>query len=426
MALTTKETLRNLFIYQIFVRNYSLDGTLKAVENDLLRIKDLGVDVIYLLPIHPIGKKDRKGTYGSPYSIKDYYEVSPDLGTINDFKSLIKATHDNGMKIMMDIVFNHTSRDSKILAEHENWIYHNEKGEVANRVGDWWDICDIDFSQDGVYKELTNVLVYYAKMGVDGFRCDVASLVPLKFWEHSITEVRKINKDIIFLAEAVHGGFIKYLRDLGYEAHSESEIYQFFDMNYDYDIQPYFESFLKGDESIDNYLLMLKNQEYIYPKNYVKLHNLENHDYGRFANLVGGDYNKIINWYAFGFLEKGAFMMYNGGEFLATKQINLFEKDVFRRDTKDISDFIKKLAKLKKEKIFAYGVWNVDKLSANVIKVTWEYKNMLIISFFNLSGIKERVKTSLNGKFYSYLDEQEIFLDDEINLLLPVILISNN
>ena len=112
MSRNTSKSLRNLLIYQVYVRNYSEEGTFKSLEDDLERIKELGVDYIYILPIHPIGKKNRKGSLGSPYSIKDYYGINPELGTLDDFKSLIHRVHELDMKLMMDIVFNHTSYDS--------------------------------------------------------------------------------------------------------------------------------------------------------------------------------------------------------------------------------------------------------------------------------------------------------------------------
>ena len=144
----TSTKLRNLVIYQIYVRNFSANGNFKAVIDDLDRIKALGVDIIYLLPIHPIGEKNRKGELGSPYSIKDYNIVSDELGGLNGFIELIEAVHAKKMKIMMDIVFNHTSRDSRLLQEHPEWFHRNSLGEIANRVGDWWDIVDLDYTKD--------------------------------------------------------------------------------------------------------------------------------------------------------------------------------------------------------------------------------------------------------------------------------------
>ena len=163
MSLKTSKDLRNIFIYQVYMRNHNKTGTFKEFVNDLDRIKDLGVDVVYLLPIHKVGQKKKKGNLGCPYSIQDYYSINPEYGTIEDFK-----------------VYNHTSHDSVLLRDHPNYFYYNESGELANRVGDWWDITDLDYTSDiGLWGYLIDTLVYWTKMGVDGFRWDVASLLPI-------------------------------------------------------------------------------------------------------------------------------------------------------------------------------------------------------------------------------------------------------
>ena len=123
----------NEVIYQIFVRNYSVDGGFKAVEDDLPRIKDLGVDIIYLMPINEIGVKNRKGTYGSPYASKDYFSISKDLGTLKDLKSLIKKTHKLKMKIIVDMVFNHTAPDSILFEQHPEF-YYKKNGKPGNEL----------------------------------------------------------------------------------------------------------------------------------------------------------------------------------------------------------------------------------------------------------------------------------------------------
>ena len=180
MALQTNLDLRNQVIYQIYPRQYSIEGTFKAVEKDLDRIHALGVDFVYFLPIHPIGFEGRKGVDGCPYSISDYYGVAEELGTLEDFESFVHNAHKKGLKVMIDIVFNHTSRDSKILKEHPEWFYFNEQGKPANRVGEWSDVTDLTYQTKEQWQYMIDNLVYWAKR-VDGFRCDVAPMVPLQF-----------------------------------------------------------------------------------------------------------------------------------------------------------------------------------------------------------------------------------------------------
>ena len=142
MAKDTLKSLSHQVIYQVYPRNHSDAGTFAGVVADLDRIKDLGVDILYLLPIHPIGEAARKGMLGSPYSIKDYRAINPELGTIDDFKTLINEAHDRGLKVMMDLVMNHTSRDHAWIQTHPEYYYLNKDGKMGNKVGDWSDIQD--------------------------------------------------------------------------------------------------------------------------------------------------------------------------------------------------------------------------------------------------------------------------------------------
>ncbi len=407
---TTSIKLRNLTIYQIYVRNFSQEGTFNKVVEELDRIKALGVDVVYLLPIHPIGVKGKKGSLGCPYSIQDYREINPELGSLEDFKNLIQEVHNRDMKIMMDIVYNHTSRDSKLLQEHPEYFYRNENGDFANRVGEWSDVYDVDYSRDkGLWFELIDTLVYYANMGVDGFRCDVASMVPIDFWKKARKEVRKVRKNVIWLSESIHGYFNKELRDMGFESASESEIYQVFDMAYDYDVEQYYREYFTGKRPLKDYLEGLKRQDEIYPKNYVKMHNLENHDIPRIAKNVDNDIDKIKNWIAFNFFQKGAVMLYAGEEFTSDRQPSLFDKDVYNKN-EDISDFIAKLTKLKKKRIFAEGIYTVNIPETDGVAYnTFEYRGLKYIGIFNVGQVEGKFTVDLeDGRYRNCLNRKMI------------------
>ncbi|MFW5864520.1 MAG: alpha-amylase family glycosyl hydrolase [Candidatus Izemoplasmataceae bacterium] len=423
MSKTTSETLRKLFIYQVYVRNHTEEGTFKALINDLDRIQALGVDIVYLLPIHEIGELNRKGTLGSPYAIKDYYSINHELGTLEDFKQLIQEVHNRNMQIMMDIVFNHTSPDSVLVKEHPEFFYRNEKGEFSNRVGDWWDIIDFDYTNDpALYQTLIDVLSYWTKLGVDGFRFDVPSLLPFDFLEKAHNEILKINPNHIWLSESVHGSFLRHIRNLGFEGLSESEIYQIFDMAYDYDTHPYFEGYLKGENSLKAYTDALLNQEAIYPKNYVKLRNLENHDFGRLAGFVKENPVKIKNWHAFSFFNKGATMVFGGGEFSNPFHPSLFDKDTISREHEDISDLIKVCASLVKDDIFTYGAYELEAQNDCII-ASYTYKNEKIYGIFNVSDQEGSItlkplsvmnlfddvkEPPLHGTFINLIDQKEV------------------
>ncbi len=416
---STNIKLRNLVIYQIYVRNFSSEGTFDAVVGDLDRIKEMNVDVVYLLPIHPIGKIDRKGSMGCPYSIMDYREVADELGTMSDFQHLIDEVHNRGMKIMMDIVFNHTSKDSVLFRNHPEYFLYDNKERLMSKASDWTDVADLDYSvSKKLWDELSDTLVMYSKMGVDGYRCDVASMVPIEFWKHARKEVSKINRSTIWLSESVHGSFLKEIRDNGYYGASESEIFQVFDMAYDYDVEPYFRNYLRGTTPLKDFLEGIQRQEEIYPANYVKMKNLENHDQFRIAKEVDNDMNKIKNWTAFTFFQKGAVLIYAGQEFTAMNKPSLFEKDPFDKN-EDISDFISKLAKLKKQKVFANGIFTIkipqiDGVAYNIIKDDKKTYH----GIFNVGMAIGEIKTELeDGKYRNILSGKMVsVIDGKIGL----------
>ena len=176
---------RRVSIYQVFPRVYSKEGKLNNVTKDMKRIADMGFDYLYLLPIHPIGKIGRKGSLGSPYSIADYLSVDPELGTLDDFKDLISEAHKYGIKVMMDIVINHTANDHYWVNEHPEYYLLDKDGKPARKAAEWTDITDLNYDNLELRKELIAMLTYWAKLGVDGYRCDVASGVPYEFWKES-------------------------------------------------------------------------------------------------------------------------------------------------------------------------------------------------------------------------------------------------
>ena len=323
--------INNQIIYQIFVRNYSLEGTFSAVERDLPRIKALGADIVYLMPIHEIGVLNRKGTYGSPYAIKDYYSITPDYGTLDDFKSLIKATHDLGMKIIIDMVFNHTSPDNVLVKEHSEYYFY-KNGKRGNRVGDWSDIVDLDHSRSDVQEYLVNVLKYWVDIGVDGFRFDVASMIPLSFFKKARKE---LGDDIIFIAESIDVGFHIYLKSVGIFATNDEDMFPTFDSLYNYSWYRELECYFRGKVSLSTLVDALRKDEELLYNLGTRLNCLENHDNERIASFLHGDKLKSIISFL-GFI-KGNMFIYMGQEYGTKHKPELFEKDpVVWKENKEI------------------------------------------------------------------------------------------
>lgn len=420
MALDTSKKLRNAVVYSVYVRNYGKNGKFTDVEEDLQRIKDLGTDIIWFMPIHPIGEVNRKGVLGSPYAIKDYRGINPEYGTLEDFRRLVDKIHQLGMKVMIDVVYNHTSPDSWLVENHPEYFYIKPDGKRGNKVGDWSDIVDLDYNNKDLWTYQIDTLKYWVGIGVDGFRCDVAPLVPIQFWMKAREEVNKVKPGVIWLAESVEHGFISYLRKEGFVAHSDCEVYNAFDICYDYDVHNYFKGYLEGKNSLKEYIDRVALQEVIYPDNYVKLRFLENHDQPRSKELIP-DNEKLNIWTAYMFFQKGAALIFNGQEARDPHLPNLFNDDKVNWD--DMNDgfvnMIKRLSALKKKDIMAEGNYSIGVVeNKDVIVITYEKGNEKLIGIFNVNLEDGTIKLPVDDGEYENLvtGEKISILDGEIEL----------
>ena len=278
MASDTPLRFRNLVLYELYVRNHGPNGTFHDVEIDLPRIKRLGVDVVWLMPIHPIGKAKKKGSLGCPYSIADYRGVNPEYGSKADFKRLVDRAHSLGLKIMIDVVYNHTAHDSLLVEAHPEWFHQDDAGRPVSTVPDWSDVIDLLHPNPDLEDYLIDTLLMWIELGVDGFRCDVASLLPLGFWLRARQVAAEAKPGIIWLAESVHASWVAERRRDGLAALSDGELYRAFDLTYDYDIWPLWQAAVVGDAPVERYIEMLRFQDCIYPSNFVKMRCVENHD----------------------------------------------------------------------------------------------------------------------------------------------------
>lgn len=402
MAFDTDKSLRNQVMYSVFVRNYSEEGTFEGVRKDLQRIRALGVDIIWLMPIHPLGEKARKGVLGSPYAIKNYREINPEFGTIDDFRRLVEDIHALGMKCIIDVVYNHTSPDSWLSQNHPEWFYHKEDGSFGNRVGDWTDIIDLDYSNRDLWDYQIDTLKMWAEI-VDGFRCDVAPLVPLEFWQKARAEVAKVRENCIWLAESIEHGFIRYIRSQGMTALSDSEIYEAFDIAYDYDVAGEFVDCLLGKISLSEYAKALNLQETIYPDNYVKLRFLENHDRPRAHQLIRSE-KALRVWTAFMYFQKGMPLVYNGQEVGEVHLPSLFDKDTVDWEVKtDLTPLMQKLYSIRKDSLFAHSDYSVTSPCEGVLLACHTFKDSKITGVFPVKSSDALVSVSMADGTYTDL-----------------------
>ena len=295
MAENTDARLQNQIIYSVYVRAHTEEGTFLSIVPDLDRIRALGADWIWFMPIHPIGVKGKKGSLGCPYANRDYRATNPAYGTMEDFRTLCGEIRKRGMKVMIDVVYNHTSPDAALLAEHPEFYWRDAEGNTGNKIGDWADVIDLD----------------------------------------------------VWLAESVHLSFGNYVRREGFPCARDTELYEAFDLEYQYDIWESFERFLEGKALLHEFCEQLNFQEAVYPENYNKLRYLENHDQKRIASRVK-DEGALDNYTAMLYFLKGTTLLYAGQEFSCTHTPSLFEKEVFPRTGRDLSALLARLARFKK------------------------------------------------------------------------------
>lgn len=403
----------NDIIYQIFPRNHSLEGNFTSIISDLPRIKEIGFDIIYLMPINEIGKANRKGTCGSPYASRDYFSISSDLGILDDFQRLCQETHKLGLKIILDMVFNHTSPDNVLIRQHPEFYFYRN-GKLGNRVGDWSDIVDLDVNRKDTQDYLISVLKYWIKQGVDGFRFDVATMIPLNFFNRARQE---LGKKVIFLAESIDTSFFNWLVSQGFYATKDEDMIPTFDSLYNYHWFRQFEGYLKYGNSLQPVVDILNK-----PSKVLRANCLENHDNDRIASLLNNDEMRLRNALAFIFFLPGSPFIYAGQEYGISHKPELFENDPINWIDKneDICHFMKLLINLKHRD-------SSEELDS--IKVSLIDKDGLIIEKGNFIGLfnfgEKPLSINIGNREYRNLLGNSIVNGQNINLSEPLILEKN-
>ena len=206
-------SLEEMILYEVFVRDFSEAGTFNALEARLDELVDLGVNALWLMPIHPNGEVNALGTYGSPYAVKDFTDVHPDFGTMGHFRDLVISCHGRGLRILIDWVPNHTAWDHPWITAHPEWYTQDAQGNIVHPPGtNWMDVADLNYDSGALRAAMIDAMRFWiADVGIDGFRCDYAEGVPQDFWELAIAEMKAINPNVVMLAE----GAAPWLHDVG-------------------------------------------------------------------------------------------------------------------------------------------------------------------------------------------------------------------
>ncbi len=414
MAKNTPNSLRSQVIYSIYIRNHTPEGTFRSIIPDLDRIRSLGTDIVWLLPIHPIGIQGKKGALGCPYANRDYRTVNPEYGSMEDFRALVDAIHARGMKCIIDVVYNHTSPDSTLVSEHPEFFYHKPDGSMGNHVGDWTDVVDLDYSCKQLWDYQIDSLKFWAGI-VDGFRCDVASFVPVDFWCQAREACETVRPGCLWLAETVHSGFGLMSRQMGLYSANDYEMFSAFDMEYDYDIREVFDRYLKGECRLSNYIDVINFQECVYPSNYNKMRCLENHDQPRICSFVT-EKPALENFTAFLYFLKGTTLLYAGQEFCCTAIPSLFEKDVFPRDLGDISRWLPNLNRVKKEILSCEDAFQGRADDRHDIAILERSDTKVRkLGIFSLKGASADLRVNFpNGTYRNHLDGTDVIICDGI------------
>lgn len=321
-------------LYEIYVRSFSNQGSFNAVKEKLEHIKKLGINLIWLTPIYPIGELGRKGSLGSPYSVKDYFNVNPEYGSNDEFRELINAAHNLDMKVIIDMVPNHVANDYNQLSLKPYLVNRNSQGEPVRKIEDWTDIIDLDYNNPGTREHILNVMRFWiTEYDIDGYRCDVAGMVPDSFWDWAAPQLRKMKNDFYLLAEW-ESPFL----------HKDS-----FQSSYDWTLYELMKLVYKGAESVQILLDWVYVKSKLYPKNSLPLRFLENHDKPRSASLFKQE--AIKPYLVFLFSIDGLPLIYNGQEIGAKKYPSLFEREPIDWQYRDdeLYQLYKKLIQLRKE-----------------------------------------------------------------------------
>lgn len=328
--------VRNARIYSVYLRSFSKEGTFAGLEKRILELKDLGVNVLWLMPIHPVGEKKRKGSLGSPYAVKDFYGVNPEFGTMEDFKKLLASVHKNGMKLIIDLVANHTAWDNPLITKHPDWYTKDEKGNIIPPNEDWTDVADLDYSHPALRKYMVDMMRWWVKdVGIDGFRCDVAELVPTDFWNAARMELDKV-KSVMMLSEGTLP-----------EHHMEA-----FDITYSWTTYDVLDVLLKGKRPVTLLDEIFKNEELQFPKGALRMRFTTNHDKNAWdapaVKKFGIDGLKLAT--VLMNTIPGVPLIYTGEEVANDRRLDLFEKvDVDWSRPRETGELYRKLFRLRIE-----------------------------------------------------------------------------
>lgn len=376
------EWTKSANIYEVNIRQNTPEGTFNAFREDLPRLKEMGVDIIWLMPIHPIGEKNRKGELGSYYSIKDYRAVNPNFGTLEDFKALVDSTHKHGMKLILDWVPNHTAWDHPWITEHPEYYAKDSTGAITYEA-DWTDIALLNYENKELWPKMIDAMKYWInEADIDGFRVDHASHeIPMAFWEQAVPEIDQEKEGLFWLAEW-----------------DEPKLHPVFDASYPWEYFHMTTDIAKQNKplsAIDEYM---DKEQKRYPEHAYRMYFTSNHDEnswnGTDRELFGENFQ---NFAVLAATIDGMPLVYNGQESGLYKQLEFFEKDTINWKDYKYQEFYATLFDLKDRN---EALWN-GQYGGEFVKVAND-KADSVYSFKRVKGEDEvMVVLNISGSSYS-------------------------
>lgn len=319
-------------IYEVNLRMYTPEGNIKAFLPHLDRLADMGIKILWFMPVSPIGEKNRKGSLGSYYSVKDYTKINPEFGTLKDFKKLVMECHKRGMKVIIDWVANHSAQDNPWVSQHPDWYFKDSLGKIQPpRNTDWWDVAQLNYDKPELRKAMTDAMKFWVKnYDIDGYRCDAADRVPMDFWDHVRLELNKI-KNVFLVAEW-----------------ESPKAFTAFDMIYGWELHHLLTKINKGEKKIAELDEYQKKNNEKNPSQAIDMYFVTNHDENSWNGTIKEKYGLFSDAFtAFSFLWDGMPLIYSGQEADLNRRLPFFEKDHINWDNYPKADFYTRLIKLK-------------------------------------------------------------------------------
>ena len=421
------EMEENSVIYEVNIRQYSPEGTFNAFTKDIPQLKELGIKILWVMPIFPISETKRKATggddskfasempkeeqskyLGSYYAVSDFKKVNPEFGTLEDFRNLVKTAHDNGIYVILDWVPNHTGWDHVWIKQHPEFYTHNEKGEIIDPINPetgkswgWTDVADLNYDNKGLREAMTSDMMHWIKNeNIDGFRCDVAGNVPTDFWQQTIPKLRK-EKNVFLLAEAWQPELLKS---------------NLFDMYYGWETHHIMNRIAKGENTVSNWDKNIIENTKKYEANDIAMNFVDNHDEnswnGTMKSRLGNAEEAMT---ALSYLTPGMPLVYSGDEYGLDKSLKFFEKDSIPKTKGKQWEWRVKLGKLKNENSALNGGKNPASYTristsddAKILAFTRAKENNKVIYLGNLSKDTATFSVAFDGNYTDYMSGEKV------------------